>query len=907
MNLSLLQKSVVFSIGTFIALTVNTLLLQTMAAADNKPNFQWDGNEAIIMTGTGEFFDRYTDETRSQTDTTDDDVKGLPFILESNDGVTARYIVHPGLKEHISLSWQTDVDCTLNNLYLHVDSSRQPNQAVKLSFSNDDITGKKALDPDAIGRDKCNDRFSKIFGGDQTKSGTGVSINLNQPIEGKRGQNTIIYRFNKELGIMLPRERSHFVQRTCGMKPAAGPTANTTQQIDALKRQIKTYKECGKPVQDAYGIIWQQCQYKAQQNIYEQSEPMGMQEDAGNQQVSAFSTCIQQYSGLGINDDALKYLTVIDFVNTGDSESCSVRYIGWIVCPLTRFTAKLTDKAFQALKDLFVITPLDDTSNPRSSGYALYKAWGTMRDIANVLFISLFLMIILSQVTNLGISNYGIKRLLPKLIVTAILVNASYILCVLAVDISNILGSSLYGVFDFLKPEGKGLNNWESVAEKVLVYVAPPTGVGLVLLAGGLIALFPLIMGAVTALFIAVTLIVARYAIILALIVLAPVAIACQLLPNTKQWFDKWKSMFISMLMLYPIVSVVYGASTIAALIVINSGFSRPNGEITLDIFGLAIQLLPFALLPILVRFGGPALGQISNGMRNSGLAKAANGAADKFMKRRKNARDLAALQHSGGNRRRGVAGLRDRVIQRRYRKQALRDMTNQEYHKAQARYVARTAQTDAGFADRLARGGGSVDKVISNAIKAEAHLSAEAIKGHHLSFKEKGTSVNDALDIAESSSTSTEVKQAALQYALENSTPDQFDNIVKRSGNMDAKQRKTVAQASMSRGGYYGSSGVAQSIMNGESHDQESFSKNIVAASINSGNFTAIGIGSSTAGNLQEVETAMDSGHISKEAGQAYSSAAYQAHTNNDLKASGQATLARDDALKRLGQRRWK
>ena len=74
-----------------------------------------------------------------------------------------------------------------------------------------------------------------------------------------------------------------------------------------------------------------------------------------------------------------------------------------------------------------------------------------MRDFANIIFIIGFLIIVFSQLTSFGVSNYGIKRLLPKIIIAAILVNVSFYICAIAVDLSNILGNSLRGI---LMPEG---------------------------------------------------------------------------------------------------------------------------------------------------------------------------------------------------------------------------------------------------------------------------------------------------------------------------------------------------------------------------------------------------------------------------------------------------------------------
>ncbi len=55
-------------------------------------------------------------------------------------------------------------------------------------------------------------------------------------------------------------------------------------------------------------------------------------------------------------------------------------------------------------------------------------------------FAILLVIVILSQVTGMYLSNYGIKKVLPRLIITIILVNLSYIACIIMVDLSNVVG-----------------------------------------------------------------------------------------------------------------------------------------------------------------------------------------------------------------------------------------------------------------------------------------------------------------------------------------------------------------------------------------------------------------------------------------------------------------------------------
>ncbi|MFH1308454.1 MAG: hypothetical protein ABIH51_00385 [Patescibacteria group bacterium] len=64
------------------------------------------------------------------------------------------------------------------------------------------------------------------------------------------------------------------------------------------------------------------------------------------------------------------------------------------------------------------------------------KAWGTTRDIANMMFI-LFLVVV-AFATILRNEQYGVKQLLPKIILIALLINFSFVIAATIVDFSNI-------------------------------------------------------------------------------------------------------------------------------------------------------------------------------------------------------------------------------------------------------------------------------------------------------------------------------------------------------------------------------------------------------------------------------------------------------------------------------------
>lgn len=295
--------------------------------------------------------------------------------------------------------------------------------------------------------------------------------------------------------------------------------------------------------------------------------------------------------------------------------SCTLSGIGWLVCPISNALANGVDFLFTALGEFMKVKPI--TSD--QSG-VIYRGWKYMQSFANIAFVIAFLFIIYSQVTSFGLSNYGIKRLLPRIVIAAVLMNTSYWICAIAVDLSNILGISLENMFmnlrDGLMTEGQKLDlpTWQSVTTSVLAGGGLVFG-GLAIYAteGAVIALLlpSLLMVALSAL-VAIVILAARQAIITCLIIISPLAFVAFLLPNTDKYFHKWRELLMTMLLLFPIFSVIFGGAQLAGGAIIATSHS-----IVELIFGMAIQVVPLAITPLLLRFSGSLLGSIA-GIINS-------------------------------------------------------------------------------------------------------------------------------------------------------------------------------------------------------------------------------------------------------------------------------------------------
>ncbi|MBR2831062.1 hypothetical protein IKE83_01760 [Candidatus Saccharibacteria bacterium] len=301
------------------------------------------------------------------------------------------------------------------------------------------------------------------------------------------------------------------------------------------------------------------------------------------------------------------------------SASCesSLGALGWLVCPTTGVLSKAVDWLYEKIEGILVINPVE-----MKDGSPVYEIWKYMRGITNIVFIIFLLVVIYSQITGIGITNYGIKKVLPKLIVAAVLVNLSFIICSLLVDASNIVGAGLRGIFTNIQEATAATTNMHPVAMSD-VYLAMSDGAALTI-GGGLVAfelgaiwmLIPTMLGAIVAVAIGLVTIALRQAVVVLLIMIAPLAVVAYMLPNTEQWFKKWKQLLYRMLIFYPMFSLLFGASQLAGWAIImaaKDGFGV--------ILGIAVQIFPLFFAVSLMKMSGTFLSGI-----NAGLTRLASG-----------------------------------------------------------------------------------------------------------------------------------------------------------------------------------------------------------------------------------------------------------------------------------------
>lgn len=353
-------------------------------------------------------------------------------------------------------------------------------------------------------------------------------------------------------------------------------------------------------------------------------------QDKSNEQIDKlFTDCIARNSGLGkdkVNDSKapIAWDDIKKDVDTSDStekkdedgepkKSCSDELIGlgWLICPSMSLAGKLADAGYNSVSMFLDISPDIFKDNPELGGAK--QAWNFFRDIANVVFVLLFLWVIFSQISNVGVSNYGIKKILPKLILGAILINLSFYICQLAVDLSNILGYALKGVLEGAslraEPSEIGvIDGFVTVIEKAIVLAGTA-------LFAFLTVSIPMIIWVLVSISVAFLILVLRQAAVILLIAISPIAFAAWLLPNTESLFKKWVSAFKGLLVVFPVVSLMYGSGKLAGAVL-----SHSSSGIIMQFVALCAPIVPLIATPFVIKSSLNSLGSIGAKISNNGL-----------------------------------------------------------------------------------------------------------------------------------------------------------------------------------------------------------------------------------------------------------------------------------------------
>ena len=226
---------------------------------------------------------------------------------------------------------------------------------------------------------------------------------------------------------------------------------------------------------------------------------------------------------------------------------------------------------------------------------------------------------IAAYVTNRQLDVYNLRKMLPKFIVIAILINASFLIMQVAVDISNIVGVGMFSLLSNIMPF-----NYD-VMKTVSTVLAGGLIIGSVALAPliGIAVLIPVILCAMLSVVIMVVMLALRDSVFIVLLVLTPVALISLLFPNSDRFYQVWKKSIWTILIIPPMIGLTFGSGKFL------SGLMFQVGGL-MQIFYIVPLAIQFYLLPKILLNSIKNLPLIGNQIAST-LDKIPDGVTDKY------------------------------------------------------------------------------------------------------------------------------------------------------------------------------------------------------------------------------------------------------------------------------------
>ena len=386
--------------------------------------------------------------------------------------------------------------------------------------------------------------------------------------------------------------------------------------------------------------------------------------------------------------------------------------LGWILCPVLSFVQSAVESFYSNIEEnwLPVEANMLRTQSSNVGETAVYEGWKIFRNFANIIFAILLVIVVLSQVSGFGLSNYGIKKMLPTLIIMAVLVNLSFFICQVVVDAVNVIGGSIDGVIGWISSQIQSSSSWSysTSIKSAISGLFAVAGIGAGMwgidfvaqsgnMGGFLLMLLVAGFGLIISIFFFFVLLAVRKAGIYLLVLISPLAIICYALPNTKNLFDRWKKLFIALLLVYPICQAITAGGRLVSHIMLNQG----DESFMMNLIAVIIAFAPVFFIPSIVRNSMTLLGNLGAkltqaGNRFRGLATGALNRSDTLQRAR------TSLDYFGANRGGKLAGRGNGALSRLVRnridrgaakaKVSYKDMLQKD---ASSEYISKTMTTD--------------------------------------------------------------------------------------------------------------------------------------------------------------------------------------------------------------------
>ncbi|MGD0284623.1 MAG: hypothetical protein ABSB12_03465, partial [Candidatus Saccharimonadales bacterium] len=363
--------------------------------------------------------------------------------------------------------------------------------------------------------------------------------------------------------------------------------------------------------ENVYTIASNQTSYPLAANAKSQTVTVDLMGGSGSTPVSGTGTSSSDCSG--DNETSA--------CNTQVAQ-CSIHLfnpLSWFICPIISSIQNIMNSVGNTITSYLTIPgSYFDTSS--AAGQPIYEAWNSIRDIALSLLVIVALVMIFSQALSIGpFDAYTVKKVLPRLIIAAIMITLSWPIIGLLIGISNGIGDGvrhlIYAPFQNLPAV-----NFTAGDEALIGGL----GIGAAL---GLFGILTLGIMAALALLTALVIIVLRQIVVILLAIMAPIALVLYILPGTEKAWKLWWNSFWGALIMFPLIEAFIALGSVFSKITMAAG---STGILDKIIAYIAIYL-PYFLLPMTIRLSGGMMQAIGGR-----IAQTSSGIQGGLSKRRK-------------------------------------------------------------------------------------------------------------------------------------------------------------------------------------------------------------------------------------------------------------------------------
>lgn len=297
---------------------------------------------------------------------------------------------------------------------------------------------------------------------------------------------------------------------------------------------------------------------------------------------------------------------------------CSYEFFNpltWMICPIIDMSRGLIEWLDSGINSMLTINAfsgdVEDGGLGEEAVSAFHGAWAVFRTIALAILVIAALIMVIAQAAGIEILDaYTIRKILPRLLIAAIGITLSWQLALLAITISNDLGQGVRAIIYMPFAQNEAIHGTiGGGTTAILTLIA-----GGAIAAFGLLALLTFVLTGAIAVLIAFGLLAFREIAVIALTIVAPIAIACAILPNTQKVWDIWRKTYIMLLAAFVIIMAFIATGRVFSATVITAGDA--SGDFWgafMQIIGLLAYFAPYFMIPFIFKMTGGLMGAVGN------------------------------------------------------------------------------------------------------------------------------------------------------------------------------------------------------------------------------------------------------------------------------------------------------